>query len=228
MRSYVRERTRARVWVCMYARVCGYVSVSCIACVRICMTCIVHLKVARMHVCHVRCVMHGKRGLRAWRACVACVRNMHAWLACVVWVQFVRGLHACVRTYGACVSGVQACVCVPSFSITSIPLQPLNPHARYAYTHTHAHTHEHKHTHTRTYSHTRPHAKNLFSRTFCTSREYGDYGYFKIKGMANTWRAISRLQIDEIEKIQRGFQEYDFDFKISNRATRITCSTSFC
>ena len=43
--------------------------------------------------------------------------------------------------------------------------------------------------------------------------------------MANTWSAISRLRIDEIEKIQRGFQEYDFDFKISNWATRITCFT---
>ena len=43
--------------------------------------------------------------------------------------------------------------------------------------------------------------------------------------MANTWSAISRLQIDEIEKIQRDFEEYDFDFKISNWATHITCFT---
>ena len=46
----------------------------------------------------------------------------------------------------------------------------------------------------------------------------------KIKG-SPVWSAISRLQIDEIEKIQRGFQEYDFDFKISNWTTRITCFT---
>ena len=76
-----------------------------------------------------------------------------------------------------------------------------------------------------TYSHTRTRSKNLFSRNFCTSREYGDYGYLKIKGMANTWSAISRLQIDVIERIQRSFQEYDFNFKISNWATRITCFT---
>ena len=36
---------------------------------------------------------------------------------------------------------------------------------------------------------------------------------------------ISRLQIDEIEKIQQCFQAYDFDFQISNWATRITCFT---
>ena len=54
------------------------------------------------------------------------------------------------------------------------------------------------------------------ARLFCTPQEYGDYGYLKIKGMANTWNAISRLQIDEIEKIQQGFQEYDFELKISN------------
>ena len=51
----------------------------------------------------------------------------------------------------------------------------------------------------------RKHAKNLFSRTFCTSREYGDYRYLEIKGMANTWSAISRLQIDVIEKTPTGF-----------------------
>ena len=77
--------------------------------------------------------------------------------------------------------------------------------------------------HTHTNAHTE--AKNLFSRTFCTSRAYDDYGYLKIKGMANTWSAISQLQIDEIEKIQRGFQEYDFDFKTLHWATRITCFT---
>ena len=69
-------------------------------------------------------------------------------------------------------------------------------------------------------------AKNFSSRTFCTSREHGDYRYLKIKTIANTWSTISRLQIDEIEKIRRGFEEYDFDFKILNWATRITCS--FC
>ena len=55
--------------------------------------------------------------------------------------------------------------------------------------------------------------------------DYGDYGNLKIKGMANTWSAISRLQMDDIERIQRGFKKYDFDFKISNWATRITCFT---
>ena len=46
--------------------------------------------------------------------------------------------------------------------------------------------------------------------------------------MANTLSAIFRFQIDEIEKIHRGFEKYHFDFKISNWATRITyftCST---
>ena len=76
-----------------------------------------------------------------------------------------------------------------------------------------------------THTHTRARKQNLFSRTFCTSREYDDYGYRNIEEMANTWSAISRLQMDEIEKIQRRFQEYDFDFKISNWATHITCST---
>ena len=41
--------------------------------------------------------------------------------------------------------------------------------------------------------------------------------------MANTWSAITRLQIDEIEKLQRGFEEYDFDLDIPNWTTRITC-----
>ena len=75
-------------------------------------------------------------------------------------------------------------------------------------------THARARTRTHTYyTYTRTHAKNLFSRTFCTSWEYGDYEYLIIKGMANTWSAISQLQIDEIEKIQRVFQEYDFDLK---------------
>ena len=74
----------------------------------------------------------------------------------------------------------------------------------------------------KTHTHTHAHAKNLFSRTFCTSRKCGDYGYLKIRGMANTSSAISGLQIDVIEKIQRGFEEYDFDLKILNWATRIT------
>ena len=47
-----------------------------------------------------------------------------------------------------------------------------------------------------------------FSRTFYTSREYGDYGYFKIKGMANTWSAMCRLQMDEIEKVQWRSEEW--------------------
>ena len=72
------------------------------------------------------------------------------------------------------------------------------------------------HTHTRARTHSRRDAKNLFLRTFCTSREYGDYGYLKINGMANTWSVMPRMQINEIEKIQRDFQECDFDFKISN------------
>ena len=55
----------------------------------------------------------------------------------------------------------------------------------------------------------RAHSKNLFSRTFCTSREYGDYGNLEIEGMANTSSAISRLQIDEIEQIQ----EYNYKSK---------------
>ena len=61
----------------------------------------------------------------------------------------------------------------------------------------------HRQTHTQLRSHTR--VKNLFSRTFRTSREYGDYGYLKIEGMANTWSAISQLQIDEIVKNPTGF-----------------------
>ena len=61
--------------------------------------------------------------------------------------------------------------------------------------------------------------------TFCTSREYGDYGHPKIKRMANTWSVISRIQIDEIKKIERGFKEYNFDFIILNWTTRITCFT---
>ena len=71
--------------------------------------------------------------------------------------------------------------------------------------HTHIHTHTHidtrtqprtnahtnVHTHARktrprrcaradTHTHARIHTKNLFSRTFCTSREYCDYGYLKV------------------------------------------------
>ena len=56
---------------------------------------------------------------------------------------------------------------------------------------------------------------------------YGHYGYLKIKGVAITWSAISRLQIDEIEKIQQRFKEYDFEFKILNWATQISCFTCF-
>ena len=103
--------------------------------------------------------------------------------------------------------------------------------ARHANTHkrdardAHIPTHTCVHAHTHTYTDTRTHVKNLFPIIFCTSREFGDYGYLKIKGMANIWSAISRLQIDEIEKIQQGFEEYDFDFKIFNSATRITCFT---
>ena len=44
-----------------------------------------------------------------------------------------------------------------------------------------------------------------------------------MQNSAMQWALISniyRLKIDEIEKIQRGFQETDFDFKISNWATR--------
>ena len=112
-----------------------------------------------------------------------------------------------------------------------------------------SHTHTHTHTHARarapprartrtpkptlTPTFTRTHAKNFFSRTFYTSkyrrflksREYGDHGFLKIKGIANTWSAISRLQIDETQKIQRDFEEYDFGFKILNWATLITCFT---
>ena len=83
---------------------------------------------------------------------------------------------------------------------------------------------------TRTYTHTRMHARthartsaeNSFSRTFCTLRKYVITGISKLKE-CNTWSAISRLQIDEIEKIQRGFEEYDFDFKISTSGIWITC-----
>ena len=42
--------------------------------------------------------------------------------------------------------------------------------------------------------------------------------------MANT-SAISRLRIEEIKKIQRRFEEYDFDFDILNWVIRITCFT---
>ena len=76
-------------------------------------------------------------------------------------------------------------------------------------------TYSHVGAHARTQTHTRMHAREkFFSRTFCTSREYADYGYLRIEGIANTGSSISRLQIDEIEKIQRGFEEYDFDVKI--------------
>ena len=46
--------------------------------------------------------------------------------------------------------------------------------------------------------------------------------------MDNTGSAISRREIDENEVIQQGFQEYDFESKISNWANRIksfTCTT---
>ena len=94
-----------------------------------------------------------------------------------------------------------------------------------ARTHTHPHIHTRARAHTYTHTNARIHAKNLFSRTFCTSREYG---YLKINGMDNTGSAISGRIIDEIEEILQGFQEYDFDLKISNWATRIksfTCTT---
>ena len=120
---------------------------------------------------------------QAWLACEACMVYVHMWRVCVaycvMWVQFVSGLRVWVRTCGVCVSGVQECVCVPSLSLPSIPLQPLNPHAPPP----------------------RPHWHNLFSRTFRTSRGYGDYGYLKIKRLADTWSAISRLPIVEIKKI---------------------------
>ena len=96
------------------------------------------------------------------------------------------------------------------------------------YTPAHKFTHPHARNDTRARTHTHTHARNLFSRTFCTSREYCDYGYLKINGMDNTGSAISRREIDEIEVIQQGFQEYDFDLKISNWATRMksfTCTT---
>ena len=89
------------------------------------------------------------------------------------------------------------------------------------YTPAHKFTHPHARNDTRARTHTHTHARNLFSRTFCTSREYCDYGYLKINGMDNTGSAISRREIDEIEGIQQGFQEYDFDLKISNCATRM-------
>ena len=100
-------------------------------------------------------------------------------------------------------------------------------------------THAMQHTHTvctqagmhaRTHLHSRTQAKNLFSRTFFTSREYSDYGYLKLKGMANNWSAISRLEIDGIRKIKQNFEQYDFYFKIVNWATWVmcfTCSTFF-
>ena len=56
-------------------------------------------------------------------------------------------------------------------------------------------------------------------------REYIDYRFHKIKRIANIWSLISLLQTGQIEKIQRGFEEYDFDFKIWNWATRVTSST---
>ena len=56
------------------------------------------------------------------------------------------------------------------------------------------HTHAHTQTGTRTNTHISTHSINLFSRTLCTSREYGEHGYIKIKEMA-----MSRLQIDRIE-----------------------------
>ena len=34
--------------------------------------------------------------------------------------------------------------------------------------------------------------------------------------VANTWSAISQLQISEIKYIRLGFKEYDFNLKISN------------
>ena len=84
--------------------------------------------------------------------------------------------------------------------------------ARHAYTHardarhahipTHACVHTYSHTRARALTHVRTHAKYLIVRG--TSRD-GDYGYLKIEGMANTLSAISRLQIDGIEKIQRSF-----------------------
>ena len=180
-----------------------------------------------MHACHVSYVMHAKRGLRAWCAWYTCMCSVCAWLACVMWVRFVRGLHVCVRTCGECVRGVQACVCVPSLSLTSIPLQPLNPHARHAHSNTHtqktpSHTHTHTYTHLHSYTHERV---NLFSRTFWSRENTVIMSISKLKWWP--WRAISRLRIDEIGKIQRGFQEYDFEFKIFNWATgitRFTCS----
>ena len=65
--------------------------------------------------------MHVKRGVRAWHACLACVRGVNG---------VVHGLRACVRTCGVCVSGVQACVCVSPSSLNLAPLQPSNLHAR--------------------------------------------------------------------------------------------------
>ena len=67
-----------------------------------------------------------------------------------------------------------------------------SPKYRQVHTQMHTHTHTHTHarararTHARTHTHTHARAKNLFSITFCISREYGAYGYLKITRMANS------------------------------------------
>ena len=98
-----------------------------------------HARIHAKHACHAAtnaryaCM----RGVHCIRECIACVRSVHAWLACLVSVHscvaFVHSVRACVRG-SVCVSGVQACVRFPSFSLTLTRLQPLNPHARHGQT----------------------------------------------------------------------------------------------
>ena len=128
---------------------------------------------------------------QAWLACVACMVYAHMWRICVASVHRVSTIRAWLAYVWSVREGrARMCMC-------SIIIFNFNPASKLKSACTAC-----SHTHTKhTYTHTGTHAKNLFSRTFCTSPEYGDYGYPKIKGMANTQSAISQLQIYEIEKI---------------------------
>ena len=189
-----------------------------------------HVTYAALCMCDLRawCAWYtGMCGVCGWHACWACVRGVNtirAWLACArayVWSvrEWRAGMRVCSIIYlnfnpastfkSACTANSR------SHSLTRGRASALShirsrtrsrTHKQNTRAHTHACTHLHSHAHAR--------EKLVFQNVLYLVRG---------KEMANTWSAISWLQIDEIKKIQRGFQEYDFDFKISNSVTWITC-----
>ena len=80
------------------------------------------------------------------------------------------------------------------------------------------------HTHTHTCARTR---KICFQEPSILRKNTVIAGISKLKG----WLILEVRYLDcksmKLKKIQLGFQEYDFNFKISNRFTRITCFTFF-